>query len=119
MVSVDSNGNRKWYAISQVKLYEEPEIEPGKSVEDKGTALGPWSIRHWKEKTGNGGPEECPVPITEVIVKGDLRYEKSKMKDAIQKDIEKLLKRGNSKIVLCEEIPHDSKILGGRFILAI
>ena len=41
------------------------------------------------------------------------------MKDAIQKEIEGLLKRGTFKIVVREEIPRNLNILDGRFILVI
>ena len=95
------------------------EIESDKEVEDVGTTLGPWIVRYWIEKTRNDGPQEYPVHITEIIVTGDPRYENSKMKDAIPKEIERLLKRGTFKIVVREKILHNSNILIGRFILAI
>ena len=119
MVSVDNNGTNKWYAITQVKLFEGYEKESDKIVEDVGTALGPWSVRYWKEKTGNDGPEEYAVYITEIIEKGDPRYGNTKMKDAIRKEIEGLLERGTFKIVVREEIPNNPNILGGRFVLAV
>ena len=73
MVSVDTNGKRKWYAISQVKLYEGAEMESDKILEDVGTALGPWSVKYWNEKTGSDGPQDYHVYVTEIIEKGDPR----------------------------------------------
>ena len=119
IVPVYSNGNRKWYAISKVKLYEGPKIESDKTMEDMGTVLGPWSVRYSNEKIGNDGPEEYSVHTTEVIMEGDPIHKKRKMEDAILKEIEGRLKRGIFKIVVRKEIPHDSNILGGRFFLAI
>ena len=73
MVSVDYDGARKQYAITQKKLFGGSESESDKVTEDVGTALGPWSVKYWNEKTGSDGPEEYPVHIAEVIQKGDSR----------------------------------------------
>ena len=64
MVSVDNNGTKKWYAITQVKTFEGYEKESDKIIEDVETALGPSSVRFWNEKTEIDGSEEYSVYIT-------------------------------------------------------
>ena len=67
MVSVDSNRNRKWYAISRVELYEEPEIKYDVIMEDVRTTLGPWSVKYWNEKAGSDGSQDYTGYVTEII----------------------------------------------------
>ncbi len=60
-----------------------------------------------------------PVNIIELIEKGDPRATSPKMRAAMQKEIEGLMKRGTFKIVLKEEVPENANILGGRLLLVI
>ena len=71
------------------------------------------------EKTGSDGPQDYPVHVTEIIEKGDHRYGNSKMKDAMQKEIQGLLEKGTCRVVIRKEVPNNSNRLGGRFVLAI
>ena len=41
------------------------------------------------------------------------------MEDSIQREIEGLLNKGILKVVFREEVPDNSNILGGRFVLAV
>ena len=45
-MTVDNNGTAKWYAMTQLKLFEGYEKESDKTVEDVGTAIGPCSVRY-------------------------------------------------------------------------
>lgn len=57
--------------------------------------------------------------LTEVLEPGDPRQHCAKLKIAKAKELEGLARRGVFEIVFRDEVPENSNILGGRFVLAI
>lgn len=91
IVTIRNDKNElKPYAMTQIKPYEGFPKEAGQTIEKVAQALGPWCEGYWKDK-----PE--PVMVTEVIEKDYIRASCPKMKDAIRKEVDGLMKCGHSK----------------------
>eukprot|EP00171_Calliarthron_tuberculosum_P008498 IDg8498t1 len=106
-------GLQKLYSITQLKPYNGPNENSNEWLKSIDQSFGPWRSNY------RARDEPVQTHITEVISKNDPRCNSTKMKTAIQKEIEGLLNRGTFKIVLKSEMPPNANVMGGRFVLAI
>ena len=101
------------YNVTQVKPYVEPTDTP------KATAVD--FVSHVARALSDyqSPPEAHEVCMTEVITPEDPRATNTKMREAIEAEVQDLLRRGTFRKMRKRDIPPEANVLTARFVLAI
>lgn len=112
-VRYDNENTIKPFGIAQVQRYLTPELTSYTLLEDINDR-----ISYFREPIHETDVGTNSYP-TEVVLKSDPRSKNRELSEIIKEEVRGLSDRGTFKVTLHEEVPTDSNVLPGRFVLAI